>query len=190
MATRRSSESTWAVGGVVFAATMMIMLGIWQVFVGIAAIANDEFFVTVRNYTYDIDTTAWGWIHLILGALAAIAGFFLFSGATWARWVAIAFAALAIIDNFIFLPYYPLWSLSVIALGVFVIWSLSTIDSRRMASGYESSRGSYYGEERTQQPSERWPTNKPSATRRDEPAKEATTPTPTEVSETPPLGRQ
>ncbi|GAA4700386.1 hypothetical protein Prum_060320 [Phytohabitans rumicis] len=173
----------------VFAATMMIMLGIWQVFVGIAAIANDEFFVTVRNYTYDIDTTAWGWIHLILGALAAIAGFFLFSGATWARWVAIAFAALAIIDNFIFLPYYPLWSLAVIALGVFVIWSLTTVDSRRMAGG-ETTRAGYYTNERSQPATERWPTNKPSTARRAEPANEATTPSATEVSETPPLGRQ
>ena len=188
MATRRK-EQTWAVGGLIFAATMMIMLGIWQVFVGIAAIANDDIFVIARGYTYDLDTTAWGWIHLVLGALSAVAGFFLFSGAMWARGVAIALAALAAIDNFIFLPYYPLWSLAVIALAVYVIWAVATADSNRMTPSDETS-SRYYGSDRGQPAPDRWPTNKPSASRRTEPANEATAPTPTDVSETPPLGRQ
>jgi hypothetical protein len=75
MARGRNSEQAWATGGRLFAAITLIMLGIWQVLVGIAAIANDELFVVGRDYTYDIDTTAWDWIHLVLGAVAVFAGF-------------------------------------------------------------------------------------------------------------------
>lgn len=128
-----STARAWATGGLVFAATIMIMLGIWQVFVGIAAIVEDEFFVVAPNYTYEIDTTAWGWIHLILGAIITATGLSLFTGATWARVVGIGLALLSAIANFFFLPYYPLWSIVIIAVAVFVIWALANAGPRPRA---------------------------------------------------------
>src|SRR6266699_3620336 len=65
------------------------------------------------------------WIHLIGGAVVAVAGFFVFSGAVWARAVGIVLAALSAIANFLFIPYYPFWSLLMVALDVFVIWALA-----------------------------------------------------------------
>lgn len=127
--THSTAARAWATGGMVFAATIMLTLGIWQIIVGIAAIAEDDFFVVAPNYTYEIDTTAWGWIHLALGAVVAVTGFFLFTGAAWARVVGIGLAILSAIANFLFLPYYPLWALLVIALDVFVIWALATARS-------------------------------------------------------------
>lgn len=189
-----SASRTWAVGGLVFAATMMIMLGIWEVFVGIAAIVNDQFFVVGPNYTYDIDTTAWGWIHLILGALAAVAGFFLFTGATWARAVGIGLAVLVAINNFIFLPYYPLWALAMIALAVFVIWAMATARTDRFSDSGTGERSGYYsnaGGEPRPAP-DRWPTNRPPAGqhRTDQPAPNGTPANGVEqVTEHPPLGR-
>ncbi len=189
-----SASRTWAVGGLVFAATIMIMLGIWEVFVGIAAIVNDEFFVVGPNYTYDIDTTAWGWIHLALGALAVVAGFFLFTGAIWARAVGIGLAALVAINNFIFLPYYPLWSLAMIALAVFVIWSMATARTDRYSDTGAAERSGYYsnaGGEPRPAP-DRWPTNRPSAGqhRTDQPAPTGTPANGVEqVTERPPVGR-
>lgn len=142
-----STASVWARGGLVFAATMMIMLGIWQVIMGIAAIAKGEFFVAGPNYVYEVDITAWGWIHLVLGALAAVAGFFLFTGATWARVVGIGVAVLSAINNFFFIPYYPVWSLTVIALNVFVIWALCTarMDTLAEERGMASEMAGYGG---------------------------------------------
>jgi hypothetical protein len=54
-----------------------------------------------------------------------IAGFALFSGSTAAGVAAIALAALSAIANFFFIPYYPFWSLLIIALAIFVIWSIT-----------------------------------------------------------------
>jgi hypothetical protein len=118
------APSAGAVGGVVFAATMMLMTGIFQVFQGLAAILNEEFYIVAPNYVYELDVTTWGWIHLILGALVALAGFFLFSGSAAAGIVAITLALFSAISNFFFIPYYPLWSLLLIGLAVWVIWAI------------------------------------------------------------------
>ena len=117
--------SGWAVGGITFAATIMILIGIFQAIAGITAIFDDDFFIVTQNYTFDLDTTAWGWIHLILGILVAFAGWALLAGRTWAVIVAITLAVLSAISNFFFIPYYPFWALLTIALAVWVIWSLT-----------------------------------------------------------------
>jgi hypothetical protein len=122
---RTQPVSGWAVGGITFAATLMVMIGLFHVITGLVAIFNDEFFVVARGYTFDLDTTAWGWIHLILGILLLVAGFGLFARTTWAGVTAIFLAVLSAVDNFFFIPYYPFWSLLLIALDVWVIWALT-----------------------------------------------------------------
>ena len=117
--------SGWAIGGMTFAATMLVMIGIFQVIAGVVAIVDDEFYVVVRSYTFNLDTTAWGWIHLILGALLIVAGFGLFRRATWAGVTALFLCVLRAIDNFFFIPYYPFWSILLVGLNVWVIWALT-----------------------------------------------------------------
>jgi hypothetical protein len=121
--------SGWAVGFAAFAGAIMLMVGIFQAFAGLAALFNDEFFVRTPEYTYDIDITGWGWIHLIIGVVVALAGFGIFSGAVWARTVGIALALLSAFANFFFIPVYPVWAVLIIALDVVVIWALATIES-------------------------------------------------------------
>ena len=121
----RARESGWAIGGITFAGVMMIVIGVFQSIAGLAAIIEDEFFVVTQNYVFEGDVTMWGWIHLILGIVILLAGFALFAGATWARVVGIAFAVLVAVANFFFIPYYPFWSILIIALAVWVIWALT-----------------------------------------------------------------
>jgi hypothetical protein len=117
--------SGWAVGFTVFAAVMMIVVGIWQAISGLVAIFENEFYVVTPNYLFELDVTAWGWIHLLVGILVALAGWGLLSGQTWARVVGITLAALSATLNFLFIPYYPFWSMLIIAVNIFVIWALT-----------------------------------------------------------------
>jgi hypothetical protein len=117
--------SGWALGGVTFAACVLTIVGVFQVIAGLAAIIDDEFFVVARNYTYDVDTSGWGWIHLLLGVLLVVTGFGLFGRAAWAGITAIFLASLSAVANFFFIPYYPAWAILVIALDVWVLWSLT-----------------------------------------------------------------
>jgi hypothetical protein len=121
----REQPPGWAVGFIVFAAVMMMMAGVFQALAGLVAIFKNEFYVATRNYLFEFDVSAWGWIHLILGVIVVLAGFALLSGATWARTVGITLAVLSAIANFLFIPYYPFWSMLIIALDVFVIWALA-----------------------------------------------------------------
>jgi hypothetical protein len=114
-----------AVGFIIFAGVLMIMAGAFQAFTGVVALFENEFYVTTRNYVFQFDATTWGWIHLLLGIVVALAGFGVIFGQTWARVVGIILAVLSAIANFAFIPYYPFWSITVIALDVFIIWALA-----------------------------------------------------------------
>ena len=112
-------------GFILFAAIMMIMVGVFEAIQGLVGIFENEFYVATRNYLFQFDATTWGWIHLLLGLLVAFAGWGLFSGRTWARTVAIILAVLSALANFLFIPYYPFWSLLLITLDIFVIWAVA-----------------------------------------------------------------
>jgi hypothetical protein len=122
-----TGKLAWATAGAVFAGSIMITVGLFQLFEGIAAIAEDELFVSAADYTFAVDTTAWGWIHLILGALVALVGVFVLVGRSWAFGAGIGLAIVSALNQFFFLPYYPWWALLIIALNVFVIWSLASV---------------------------------------------------------------
>ena len=112
-------------GGVVFAAAMMIVIGVFQAIEGLVAIFDDDWYVVTRHYTFDLDVTAYGWIHLILGIVILLAGCALFAGKVWGGVLAIFLAILSAIANFFFIPYYPFWSITIIALCIWVIWSVT-----------------------------------------------------------------
>jgi hypothetical protein len=119
-------------GFIVFAGIAMIVIGTFHAIQGVVALFNDEFYVVGQKWIFEFDLTGWGWIHLIAGLGVAVAGFFVFTGAAWARYVGIAVAAVSAILNFMWLPYYPIWSLLIIALDIVVIWALA-VHGREMA---------------------------------------------------------
>ncbi len=101
----------------------------WPGFVGIV---EDELLVATPNYLFQLDTTTWGWIHLVLGILVLLAGFAVFNGSVWARTVGVTIAVVSILVNFAWLPYYPIWGLLMITANSFVIWAL-TVHGRDIA---------------------------------------------------------
>jgi hypothetical protein len=125
--TQRAEEpvSGWALGAIAFAATILTLTGIFQAIAGLVAIFDDAFYVVTPNYTFDLDVTAWGWIHLILGLVMLATGLGLFARQAWAGVAAIVFATISAIANFFFIPYYPIWSLVMIGLDIWVIWALT-----------------------------------------------------------------
>lgn len=113
-----------ATAGMLFAGVILVLSGALGVLQGIVAIAKDSLYAVGVNYVYKFDVTAWGWIHVVLGVALAVVGLSLMTGATWARWAGVFIAAVSLALQFMFLPYYPLWAVIVIALDFFVIWAL------------------------------------------------------------------
>ena len=122
-----SAKGAWAEGLTVFAAVMLMIAGVLDICRGIMGIAEDDVFVSTRNYVFQFDLTGWGWVHLALGVVAVIVSLGLFTASMWARVAGVGIAGLIIIANFLSLPYYPVWSIVMIAFSGFIIWALCVI---------------------------------------------------------------
>jgi hypothetical protein len=120
-----NTKGSWAVGLTYFASVMMVLIGCWQVFAGLVALVNDTFYVVTPKFFLQFDTTTWGWIHLVLGAIILLTGIGLYFYATWARVVGVIAVAISAFAMFAWLPYYPIWAVLVIVADVLVIWALT-----------------------------------------------------------------
>jgi hypothetical protein len=118
-------SSAWAAGLALFSGVVMAVVGVNQVLLGISALLHDDVYVQAPDYAYRLDLTAWGWVHLVFGMLLVLTGIFVVRGLAWARGMGIGLVALNLIANFAFIPYYPVWSLLIVALDVGVIWGLT-----------------------------------------------------------------
>jgi hypothetical protein len=125
MTDKQHAPSTAAVSFTVMAGVLMVVLGAYHAIAGLTALFNDQFLVVGEKWVATFDVTAWGWIHLILGIAVIIAGIALFSGSVLARTVGVGLAGLSALANFLWLPYYPVWAVVMIAFDVFVIWALT-----------------------------------------------------------------
>jgi hypothetical protein len=125
MATRGMTDKEMRVTGWwVFAGVLLAIGGILNIIWGIAAIGDAKFFVADQKYIISSLHT-WGWVTLILGVLELIAGFSLFSGGGFGRWVGIFAAGLASIAALLSIPAYPFWSLCVFALSIIIVYELA-----------------------------------------------------------------
>jgi hypothetical protein len=115
-----------AIGFTALAAILMMLSGGANILEGIAAIVRGSFFVTLPNYAYNVSVHGWGWTHLIVGIVVFLAGACLFMDMLWARVVGVLLASLSLLLNLVYIPYFPVWSIIVIAIDAFVIWALLT----------------------------------------------------------------
>ncbi|MEV5986643.1 hypothetical protein AB0L85_16735 [Streptomyces sp. NPDC052051] len=108
-----------------FAGFMLELSGVLSLLQGVSAVARDTLYGGTPPYEYRFDLTAWGWIHLVVGVALIVAGLGVLTGKAWGRGAGVAAAAVSLITQFMFIPHYPLWSISVMALDLITIWVLS-----------------------------------------------------------------
>ncbi|MGZ4590904.1 MAG: DUF7144 family membrane protein [Actinomycetes bacterium] len=133
-ASRATPEATGWVGWIIFAGTMMVLVGTFHIIQGLVAVFNDKYYLVAKSgLVVHVDYTAWGWVHMIGGVILIGAGLGLFTGRMWARVVGVIVAGASMLLNFAFIASYPFWSAIVIALDVFVILAL-TVHGREMKS--------------------------------------------------------
>jgi hypothetical protein len=113
-------------GWISFAAIMMLVVGSLTFFEGLIAVIRKEYYVVTGNGVLVFDLTTWGWIMLFWGILLFLVGLALFGGSLWARWFTVALASINIVGQLGFLgsSQYPLWTLTLMALNIIVIYAL------------------------------------------------------------------
>ena len=119
------SEQTGWVGWLVFASFMMFLVGAFQAVQGLVALFDDDYYVVRESgLVVNVDYTAWGTVHLLLGVLLVICGLGLLTGNLAARTVGVILAGLSALVNMAFIGAYPVWSLLVITVDVLVIYAI------------------------------------------------------------------
>jgi hypothetical protein len=116
-------------GLIIFASILLLVVSFFNLIDGIAAIANSHVFVANAHYVFG-DLRTWGWITLIVGVLQLLAAGGILAGSQVARWFAVALVGLNAIGQMLFIPAYPFWSLTIIAVDVVVLWGLCVYGSR------------------------------------------------------------
>ena len=124
MSTTDQNEVTGWTGWVVFAAVMLMIAGVMQAFYGVVALFNDEWVVWGQEAALLLDITAWGWVHILWGTLVVLVGVGLLRGVMIARILGVIVAGISLLVNFVFIPAYPFWAISVIVIDVLVIWAI------------------------------------------------------------------
>jgi uncharacterized membrane protein len=120
------------VGWGVFAAVVLLIAGVIDLFHGLQAlIGPDTAYFVGEAGLFSLDIQAWGWWHLISGVLLILVGIALLSGATWARVIAIILVALNAIGQLTLIAAQPWLSIAVLALDVLVIYAL-TVHGREL----------------------------------------------------------
>jgi hypothetical protein len=121
---QRRAASPGAIAGTVLAGVLMIIAGATGFLAGLGMVIRGGFYTFHSGYAYVWTTANWGYAELILGGLIFFAGFCVLLGMTWARLLGVALATLSAVASFLTIPFYPVWSIVIIAIDVFIIWAL------------------------------------------------------------------
>jgi hypothetical protein len=117
-------------GFVLFASVLLLVVGFFNMIYGIAAIANSHVFTANAHYVIG-NLRAWGWVTLIISVLQLLAAVGVLAGNQWARWFAVVVVGLNAIDMMFFIPAYPFWALTIIAIDVVALYGLCAYGSRK-----------------------------------------------------------
>lgn len=119
-------RESWAwAGWIVFAGTLLLIIGMINLFEGFVALIDDERVVVTPNNFVMVDLTSWGWTLVISGLLLLACGIGLLSAQTWARITAMVIVGLHAVSQIAWIGAYPIWSLLMIALDVVVLFALT-----------------------------------------------------------------
>jgi hypothetical protein len=127
--TRRARAEGRGYGLVLFAGSLLLVVGFWNLIYGIAALAKSSVFVGNARYVIG-DLRAWGWVTLIFAALQIVAGIGVLVGNQYARWAGVALVGLNAVSQMFFIPAYPFWSLIIIAMDIVALYGLCAYGSR------------------------------------------------------------
>jgi hypothetical protein len=120
-------------GWVTFAGVMLMLVGVMNFVGGIAAVDNANFYAGNAQFVFS-DLNTWGWIIMITGAVQVLAAFGIWARNGLSRWLGVFFASLNALAQLLFLPAQPLWSVSLFAVDVLIIYGLVVYGGRESAA--------------------------------------------------------
>ena len=110
-------------GWAAFAATMVLVVGVFNVIYGLAAIIEDDYFVADELLFGDL--SLWGWVHLIIGVLQVMTATLIYAGNDFGAVLGIMFAGFNAIAALLAIGAYPVWSVIILVVDGLIIYALT-----------------------------------------------------------------
>jgi hypothetical protein len=123
------------VGWLFFAGTILGLAGLSRLFDAVWAFRADNVVPdSLDGALLGTNVSNYGWLWLVTGLILIWASFAILRASQFARWIGIFAAALLTVTSFWWIPFYPVWSVAYIAMGILVIYALAAHGSRDSAS--------------------------------------------------------
>ncbi len=110
-------------GWAAFAATMILIVGVFNVIYGLAAIIEDDYFAADELLFGDL--SLWGWVYLIIGVLQVVTATLIYAGNDFGAVLGIMFAGFNAIAALLSIGAYPLWSVIILVVDGLIIYGLT-----------------------------------------------------------------
>ncbi len=111
----RMNGGKWA-PWVMLGSILMMIAGAFKLIAGITGLFRDEWLLQGYNGYMLVDITGLAWWWVIVGALLVFGGFAAMQAKRWGYIVGIIAASVAAISEFFMMPYYPIWSIILVAM--------------------------------------------------------------------------
>jgi hypothetical protein len=121
-------------GWLVFAGILLMIAGVMRFFDAIwafrysGAVPNN-----LQSALLGHSLTTYGWVWLVISIILFVSGLAVMVRSQFARWIGIVAASVGAITAIWWMPYYPVWSLVYIFMGLLVIYGLAAYGQREPA---------------------------------------------------------
>src|SRR4249919_127219 len=118
------------IGALAFAGSLVLLLGLLNLFYAISVIAGSKIFITTAGWLVG-DARPWGWLMLIVALLQLLAAAGILAGRRWALWIAVLSVFGHIAASIMFLSDSTMLGILLLGLDVTVLGSLAILMEER-----------------------------------------------------------
>jgi hypothetical protein len=121
-------------GWLFFAGTVLGITGIMRFFDALWAFRYDGVVPdNLQGALLGHSLTTYGWVWLIVAVILIFSSFAVLTRSQFARWIGIFAGAVLVITAFWWMPFYPVWSLAYVMIGMLLIYGLAVHGGRSPA---------------------------------------------------------
>jgi hypothetical protein len=103
----------------------LVLAGLLTFLVGLAFVVRHGFYHSIGAYAYNWGIVSWGWVLFGLGIATFAVGASHLLGIPLSRPLGMTMAVLTAVAGFMIIPFYPLWGIIVVGLGLAALWGLA-----------------------------------------------------------------
>ena len=117
-----------------FAGTVLGITGIMRFFDALWAWSyNGTLPSNLEGALFGHSLATYGWVYFIVALILLGASFGVLTGSQFSRWIGIFAGGILAVTSIWWMPYYPIWALAYIAIGILVIYGLAVYGGRQPA---------------------------------------------------------